>query len=57
MTLVDHAPVVALAGFPRADNVARALAAGISAVIAKPYLLDDLCWQIEQLRRAQRASR
>jgi CheY-like chemotaxis protein len=57
LTLVDHAPVVALAGFPRVGNVARALAAGVSAVIAKPYLLDDLFSQIEQLGRRHSAAR
>ncbi|HEX3997366.1 MAG TPA: hypothetical protein VHX65_02335 [Pirellulales bacterium] len=42
-------PIVALAGFPRIEDVERLRAAGAAAVVSKPFLLDDLFWQIEQL--------
>lgn len=46
-------PIVALMDFPRAEDRAAALKAGASAVISKPFLLEDLFWQIERLRVAQ----
>ncbi len=42
------APVLAMVGFPRADD-ARAREAGVAALVAKPYLLDDLFWRVEQV--------
>ncbi len=40
--------IVAVVGFPRADDVHRARQTGISAVVSKPYLARDLLWQVEQ---------
>jgi hypothetical protein len=42
------APIVALAGFPRADDVRAALSAGIAAVVSKPYRTADLLWHLRQ---------
>lgn len=42
-------PIVALVGFPRVDDLERFKAAGAAAVVSKPYLAEDLQWQIEQL--------
>ena len=42
------ASIVALAGFPRADDVRAALAAGIAAVVSKPYRTADLLWHLRQ---------
>jgi len=42
-------PIVALLDFPRVEDRDRALAAGATAVLAKPLLLDDLFWQLDQL--------
>jgi CheY-like chemotaxis protein len=47
LALVGQAPLVALVGFPRAEDIARALAGGVRAVIAKPYLLDEVFRQLE----------
>lgn len=44
-----NTPIVALASFPRIEDVARLRAAGAAAVVSKPMLLDDLFWQLEQL--------
>jgi CheY-like chemotaxis protein len=46
--LASGAPIVALAGFPRADDVRAALAAGIAAVVSKPYRTADLLWHLRQ---------
>jgi len=43
------APVVALLDFPRLHECEQALASGAKAVVSKPYLLNDLLWQIEYL--------
>ena len=43
------APIVALLDFPRVEDRDRALGAGAKAVVSKPFLIDDLFWQIEQL--------
>ncbi|HEX4146360.1 MAG TPA: hypothetical protein VHY91_22860 [Pirellulales bacterium] len=43
------APVVALWGFPRPAEIERAHAAGVAAVVSKPFLLADLDWQLETL--------
>ena len=46
------APVLALVGFPRPCDVQAALAAGIAAVISKPWNVADLQWHLEQLPAA-----
>ena len=46
------APLVALAGFPRRDDIRRAQAAGIAAVVSKPFLIDDLYWQLDEAVRS-----
>jgi hypothetical protein len=43
------APIIALASFPRIEEIARLRAAGAAAVVSKPFWLDDLFWQVEQL--------
>jgi CheY-like chemotaxis protein len=45
------APIVALLGFPRPEQIERARAAGVAAVVSKPFLLADLDWQLEMLLR------
>lgn len=45
------ARVLALAGFPRAEDVARLTASGAAAVLSKPLAVADLAWQIERLVR------
>lgn len=40
------APVVAVVGFPRPEDVERARLAGIDAVVSKPYLAGDLLWHL-----------
>jgi hypothetical protein len=42
-------PVIALASFPRIEDIDRLRAAGAAAVVSKPFWLDDLFWQVEQL--------
>jgi CheY-like chemotaxis protein len=42
------APIVAVVGFPRADQVERILAAGCSGIVSKPFRLEDLYWQLDQ---------
>jgi CheY-like chemotaxis protein len=56
LAVVDGAPLLALIGFPRAGDVALARAAGVAAVIAKPYLLDDVFWRLERLCRQRDAA-
>ncbi len=41
------APLVAVLGFPRADEIASVQAAGVAAVVSKPFLLEDLHWQLD----------
>jgi len=43
------APIIALANFPRIEDVERLRAAGAAAVVSKPFWLDDLFWQVERL--------
>lgn len=43
------APIIALLNFPRIEEVVRAHAAGVSAVVSKPFLIDELFWQLNQL--------
>ena len=42
-------PIIALLHFPRIDDRDRALAAGAKAVLSKPFLVEDLFWQIERV--------
>jgi CheY-like chemotaxis protein len=42
------APILALIGFPRPDDVQRAAEIGLAGVISKPFLLADLFWQLGQ---------
>jgi hypothetical protein len=42
------ARLVVLTDFPRADDVQRMRAAGAAAVLAKPPLLEDLFWELDQ---------
>ncbi len=46
--LARGAPIVAVVGFPRADDILRAKQSGVAAVVSKPYLVRDLLWQLEQ---------
>ena len=46
---IEPAPVLALMDFPRVESRDRALAAGARAVLSKPFLVDDLFWQLNQL--------
>ena len=48
----DGAPIIALLGFPRPDDVCRALEAGVAAVISKPFLLGDLFLRVAECRPA-----
>jgi CheY-like chemotaxis protein len=43
------AQLTVLADFPRIEDVAQMQAAGAAAVLAKPVLLEDLFWQLEQV--------
>jgi CheY-like chemotaxis protein len=47
--IVGDAPLIALAGFPRSEDISQLRAAGAAAVISKPFLTGDLIWQTEQL--------
>jgi hypothetical protein len=42
------APLLAVAGFPRPEDIARAKLAGIAAVVSKPLLLEDLWGQLDR---------
>ena len=46
---IRPAPVLALLDFPRVDDCDRALAAGATAVLAKPLLIDDLFWHLDRM--------
>jgi CheY-like chemotaxis protein len=50
------APLIALLGFPRPEDVARLQSAGATAVIAKPFLTANLIHEIEQLLSAKSVS-
>jgi len=45
---VRPAPMIALLHFPRVQDHDRALAAGAAGVVSKPFLLDDLFWQLDR---------
>jgi hypothetical protein len=42
-------PTAALIDFPRIEDRQRFLEAGAAAIVSKPFWLDDVFWQIEQL--------
>ena len=42
-------PIVAVMGFPRIDDRRQLLREGIAAVVSKPYLIDDLLWQLNRV--------
>jgi CheY-like chemotaxis protein len=46
------APVVAVVGFPRAEDVERARQAGVAAVVSKPCLAGDLLWHLDRASAA-----
>jgi len=46
----EGVPVIAVLDFPRAEDRRVAEAAGLAAVIAKPFLLSDLVCQLDTLR-------
>lgn len=50
MRRADAARVIALVGFPRSQDVRRAKAAGIAAVLAKPLLAADLLWHLNAVQ-------
>jgi hypothetical protein len=47
-------PLLALLDFPRIGDYSAVLAAGASAVLSKPLLVDDLLWSLEQVVGAAR---
>jgi CheY-like chemotaxis protein len=51
------APLIAILGFPRVEEIQRALAAGVHAVLSKPFRLDDLFWQLDQVATRAPAAR
>jgi CheY-like chemotaxis protein len=51
--ITGAAPLIALIGFPRPEDISRLQSAGAAAVISKPFLADDLLWHIEQLLAAK----
>ena len=56
--LVEQAPRaarIALVGFPRVQDKAAAVGAGASAVVSKPFLAEDLLWQMRQCLARQRS--
>ena len=40
-------PIVVLSSFPRSDIVKRLSAAGAATIVSKPFLLDDLFWELD----------
>lgn len=46
-------PIIALLDFPRMADRQRAVAAGATAVLAKPFLIDDLWEAMEEMRNAE----
>jgi hypothetical protein len=47
--LIRPAPILAIVGFPRSSYVEQLCKAGAAAIVSKPYLADDLLWQLERL--------
>lgn len=53
-SLAEHfapAPLLALLDFVRSQDVSAARQAGAAAVLAKPFLIDDLVWHLDRLTR------
>lgn len=46
---LGNIPLVALLDFPRVQHIAAAKAAGVAAILAKPYLIGDLYWQLDEV--------
>ena len=46
---VAPAPVVALLGFPRPEDCRQARANGAAAILSKPFSIQDLYWQLDEL--------
>ena len=47
--LCDAAPVIALMNFPRHHEVLHLREAGVSAIVSRPFLIDDLQYQIDRM--------
>jgi len=43
-----NSPIIALLGFPRAEDRREAMALGAAAVLSKPYSLEALLWQLRE---------
>ena len=43
------APVISLILHPRPEDIDRVRSAGAAAVVAKPFMLDDLYWELDRL--------
>jgi CheY-like chemotaxis protein len=43
---LPRTPKVLLVGFPRAEDTADAVSHGANAVVSKPFLVEDLLWQL-----------
>ena len=41
-------PVIAVLGFPRPEDRIQAMRVGAAAVISKPFLVEDLLWQVRE---------
>jgi hypothetical protein len=50
---LGSAPLVALLDFPRFDDCKRVSEAGAAAVLSKPFLVEDLFWQLDRLTEKQ----
>ncbi len=50
-TAARDAPIVAIAGFPRPDDVAAARRAGIAEVVSKPFLAADVLDAIDRVTK------
>lgn len=53
--MLSGVPVLALVNFPRAEDVARLAAHGMTRCLSKPLLLDDLYMELDRLVAPQRA--
>jgi hypothetical protein len=52
---IGPAPLLALLDFPRVEDCQRASSAGAAAVLSKPFLLEDLFWQLDRLTAIPRS--
>jgi hypothetical protein len=52
-TGLPETPTIVTVGFPRQGDVEAWKAAGADAIISKPFLADDLIWQVNQLVSSQ----